>query len=358
MKQFRNGWRECNNVKKETIESEMEAETKRKHLFIINPKSFPLRQDMFRIRAQIEKYFKKKPGQDYTIHISRYPRDAVGIVRKRIGQIGPAQILRVYALGGDGIIFDCLNGLMGAPNVELAPMPYGTGSDFVRAFGDNHYTQFRDIELQATSPVIPTDVIHCGNNCALNCCTVGLEAASVIRTLSLDRRFEKVRFRFSALNGLFYTIGGIGAVFDQDVMGQYYGIEADGEDRSGFYSLINIANGPCYGSGMSPVITAVPDDGELDMMVARKVGSLKALQLISDYLKGRYYKHPSICTLRRVQKVSIRSESPLLVNLDGEVFFDSELIIEIIPKAVKIVAVNNLTYRRRAEYRESNHSGK
>jgi diacylglycerol kinase family enzyme len=109
---------------------------------------------------------------------------------------------------------------------------------------------------------------------------------------------------------------------------------------------------------MSPVITAVPDDGELDMMAARKIGSLKALQLISNYLKGRYYKYPSICTLKRVRKVSIRSESPLLVNLDGEVFFDSELIIEIIPKAVKIVAVNNLAYRRRAEYRESNHSGK
>jgi diacylglycerol kinase (ATP) len=174
----------------------------------------------------------------------------------------------------------------------------------------------------------------------------------VIKTLSLNRRFEKARFHLPSLNGLFYIVGGLGAAFDRDIVGQYYEIDADGEDRSGFYSLINVANGPCYGAGKSAVTTAVPDDGILDMLVARQVGPLKVLRLISEYLKGRYYKFPSICTLRRVHKVSIRSESPLLVNLDGEAFFDSELTIEIIPRAVKIVAVNNLNYRRRAEYHE------
>jgi diacylglycerol kinase family enzyme len=336
--------------------SDMENQTERQHLFVINPKSFPVQQDLNRILARIEGYFKEKRGQEYGIHISRYPRDAVSIVRKRIEQIGQDRILRVYALGGDGILFDCLNGLIGAPNAELAPMPYGTGSDFIRAFGDEHYKRFRDMELQVNSPVIPTDVIHCGNNCALNFCAVGMEAAALIKTLSLNRRFEKARFRLPALNGLFYIMGGIGAVFDRDVMGQRYEIEADGEDKSGPYSTINIANGPCYGTGKTPVPTAVPDDGALDMMMVRKVGALKGLRLISDYLKGKYYKYPSLCTLRRVRKVSIRSDSPLLVNLDGEVFFDSELTIEIIPRAVKIVAVNNLAYWRRAEYHESNYS--
>jgi diacylglycerol kinase family enzyme len=333
----------------------MEEKVNRVHLFVINPKSIPQQTDRSRILSRIEDYFEKNPGAEYSVHVSRYPRDAISVIRDKIGQIGPDRILRVYALGGDGIIFDCLNGIIGAPNTELAPMPYGTGSDFVRSFGDEHYEEFRNIESQITSPSIPTDVIHCGNNCALNLCAVGMEAAAVIKTLSLNRRFEKARIRFPALNGLLYTIGGIGAAFDLDIMGQYYEIEADGEDRSGFYSLINIANGPCYGIGKSAVITAVPDDGMLDMMVARKISPFKALSLITEYLNGRYYKFPSVCILKRVRKVSIRSESPLLVNLDGEAFFDSELTIEIIPKAVRIVAVNNLSYRRRMEYHEANY---
>jgi diacylglycerol kinase family enzyme len=331
----------------------MEKKDNREHLFMVNPKSFLLQTDLSRILSQVENYFKKKSGEEYATHISRYPRDAVGIVRKRIGRLGQDRILRVYAIGGDGIIFDCLNGLMGAPNVELALMPYGTGSDFVRSFGDEHYKLFRDIELQVTSPVIPTDVIHCGNNCALNFCAVGLEAASVIKTLSLYRRFEKTRARFPVLNSLFYTIGGIETIFNRDILNQRYEIEADGKDLSGEYSLINVANGPCYGSGKSAVTTAVPDDGKLDMMAVRNLSPFKALRLITDYLKGGYYKYPSICFLRRVKKLSIRSKSPLLVNLDGEAFFDSEITIEIIPRAIKIVAVNNLGYQRRTEYHES-----
>jgi diacylglycerol kinase family enzyme len=329
----------------------METAVIREHLFIVNPKSFFPQQELSRIRLQIEDYFKKNPGE-YNIHISRYPRDAVGVIRKRIRQMDRDRILRVYALGGDGIIFDCLNGIMGTPNIELALMPYGSGSDFIRSFGDEYYKDFRSIELQVTSPAILTDVIHCGNNCALNFCAVGMEAASVIKTLSLNRRFENARFRFPILNGFFYILGGMSAAFDRNIIGQWYEIDADGEDVSGTYNIINIANGPCYGSGKSAVTTAVPDDGVLDMIVVKKVGAFQSVRLISDYLKGGYYKYPLLCSLKRVKKVSIRSESPLLVNLDGEAFFDSELTIEIIPKAVKIVAVNNLSYQRRAEYHE------
>jgi diacylglycerol kinase family enzyme len=182
-----------------------------------------------------------------------------------------------------------------------------------------------------------------------------MEAASVIKTLSLNRRFENARFRFPALNGFFYVLGGIATAFDRNITGQRYEIDADGEDISGAYNIINIANGPCYGSGKSAVTTAVPDDGVLDMILVKQVGAIQSIRLISDYLKGKYYKYPLLCSLRRVKKVSIRSESPLLVNLDGEAFFDSELTIEIIPKAVKIVAVNNLSYQRRAEYHEPDH---
>jgi diacylglycerol kinase family enzyme len=143
--------------------------------------------------------------------------------------------------------------------------------------------------------------------------------------------------------------------FDRNILGQKYEVVADGEDVSGIYSIINIANGPCYGSDKAAVTTAVPDDGLLDMMVVKRVGTFQSFGVISDYLKGGYYKYPQFCSLRRIKKVSVRSESPLLVNLDGEAFFDSDLTIEIIPRAVKIVAVNNLSYQRRREYHEPDH---
>lgn len=330
----------------------MDKGGKREHFFIINPLSFPRRGEQEGIISHIESYFAthRVPGLFY--HVSRYPRDAIGILRKYLALTDPETIVRVYAVGGDGIVFDCLNGIVGLPNAELAILPYGGGSDFIRAFGEEYYEDFRNIQLQVEAPVIPTDIIHCGNNYALNFCTVGQEAAAVRKLLPLKKRLEKFRFMFPSLNPLFYILGGIAAAFDKKIIGQHYELQADGLDYSGRYNDINIANGPCYGAGKNPVVTAVPDDGLLDMMVVRKMGPLKVLRLMSCYLRGDYYKYPKECFLRRVKKITIRSGEPLLVNMDGEAFFDSRVTIEIIPQAVRIAAVNNLPYRRRMEFRE------
>ncbi|MDR0720473.1 MAG: hypothetical protein LBF78_12620 [Treponema sp.] len=330
----------------------MDKDGKREHFFIINPRSFPRKGEQESIISHIEAYFaaKRVPGLFY--HVSRYPRDAISVLRKYLSLTGPDTIVRVYAVGGDGITFDCLNGIVGLPNAELAILPYGGGSDFVRAFGEDYYEDFRNIQLQVEAPAIPTDIIHCGNNYALNFCTVGQESAAVMKILPLNKRFDKIRLMFPVLNSLFYILGGIAAAFDKKIIGQHYELRADGLDYSGQYNDINVANGPCYGAGKSPVATAVPDDGFLDMMVVRKLGPLKVLGLMSHYFRGEYYKYPKHCFLRRVKKITIRSEDPLLVNMDGEAFFDSRVTIEIIPHAVRIAAVNNLSYRRRMDFRE------
>jgi diacylglycerol kinase family enzyme len=326
---------------------------KREHFFIVNPKSFPRKGEMDAFISGVEKYFRDNRVSGLFYHVSRYPRDAISVIRKYLGLAGPDTTVRVYAAGGDGITFDCLNGIVGLPNAELAIMPFGGGSDFVRAFGGEYYDRFRDVALQVTAPAIPTDIIHCGNNYSLNFCTVGMETAAVIRTIPLNKRFEKVRLMFPGITSLFYTLGGVAAAFDKNICGQRYDLQADGTDYSGRYNAINVANGPCYGSGKSPVATAVPDDGFLDMLVTRKMGTLKTLGVMPGYLRGKYYKFPKTCFLRRVKKITIRSESPLLVNMDGEIFFDSRVTIELIPRAIKIAAVDNLAYRRRAEFRET-----
>jgi diacylglycerol kinase family enzyme len=328
----------------------MEADDRREHLFFLNPKSFPRQADLDRIQSQIRAYFEHSCSSAYSIHVSRYPRDAISVIRKRIAQIDTTVTVRVYAVGGDGILFDCLNGIVGIPNAELAIMPFGGGSDFVRAFGPEHYEQFQDIALQVTAPAVPTDIIHCGNNCALNFCSVGFEAAAVIRTLPLSAYFVKFRHVFPALTSLLYNLGGILTAFETTSFGQWYTVNADGDDISGSYTIINIANGPYYGAGKSVVTTAVPDDGILDMVMVRNVGRLRILALMSDYMHGGYYKYPAMAFLRRVKKISIHSDTPLTVNLDGETFFESDLSIEIIPRGIKIAAVNSLSYRRKVAF--------
>jgi diacylglycerol kinase family enzyme len=316
------------------------------HLFIINPKSFPKKSQMNFFMADVARYFKTKTGgTGYTIHISRFPRDAIIVIRKRLLNTDRETVLRVYAVGGDGIMFDCLNGIIGMPNTELALMPYGTGSDFVLAFGKRHYRHFCNIDLQVSAPTIPTDVIRCGSNYALNFCAVGMEAATIFRTIALNEQFERIRRRFHPLNSLLYIIGGLTVAFDKRLRGQYYEITADGEDMGGEYNAINIANGPYYGVGKSPIRSALPDDGLLNILIYKNNGPLRPLSMLNEYLHGGWGKFPGSFLYRNVKKMSVRSPMPIMVNLDGETFFDTNLDIEIIPQAVKIAAVLNLKYQ-------------
>jgi diacylglycerol kinase family enzyme len=304
---------------------------------------------MEKLIAEIEHFFSAKCTDKHFIHISRFPRDAINVIRRHIRNAAEGARVRVYAIGGDGIMFDCLNGIVGLPNTELAVMPYGIGNDFVRSFGKENYQWFRSIEKQATANSIPTDVINCGNNCALNFCAVGLEGAAVLNTLPLKGFFQNLRvvFRGKEVDTLLYCLGGIRASLDRELKKQTYEIVADGLNLSGCYNIINIANGPYYAVGRTAVPYAVPDDGLLDMLLAKEGGFAKKMAIMPHYLSGGYHKFPNLFSYTRVKKVSIRSNSPLLVNLDGEAFFDSEVTVEIMPKAVNIVAVNGLGYKRR-----------
>jgi diacylglycerol kinase family enzyme len=138
------------------------------------------------VKIQFERVIKA----EYAIRLSRFPRNAIRTARQYITQAGPDTPVRVYAVGGDGILFDCLNGIIGLSNAELAPVPYGHTNDFVRAFGEGLEDTFRDIPLLASAPVIPTDILRCGSNYALNLCTVGLESAAIFDSVAIQQKLK------------------------------------------------------------------------------------------------------------------------------------------------------------------------
>jgi diacylglycerol kinase family enzyme len=325
----------------------------RKHLFIINPVSFRAGTDIDTFGSLIKRQFEKLVKAECEIRISRFPRHAIRMVRRYITQAGPEALVRVYAVGGDGILFDCLNGIVGLPNAELAPVPYGHTNDFVRAFGDGLEDLFRDIPRLASAPTVSTDILHCGSNYALNHCTVGLESAAIFRAAAIQHSL-KIWPRFirnsSRIYNLIYYLGGVVVMFDQKVLKQEYTINIDGEDLSGAYASFDIANGPCCGGDKSAVVTAVPDDGIIDVLMFKGGSTLRGLTRILPYATGHYDRFPEDFTLKRGKIISIRSKEPLMIDLDGEAFFDTNITVELIKGAVRIAAPDNLSYKQRGGF--------
>jgi diacylglycerol kinase family enzyme len=324
------------------------------HIFVINPVSFVREGALGEIIAEIEACFTEEDAGSYFLHISRYPRDATVIIRKYLATIPGTETVRVYAVGGDGIVFDCVNGLVEMPNAELALIPYGNSNDFVRAFGEGKFSLFRDIRLQIRSPSIPVDVIHCGTRYAINTCTIGIETGAVMTVLSLYHKIAGKIRKFRRLNFLVYSLlfylGGANAILNRRLLTQRYAITVDGGDMSGVYGSINIANGPCYGGDKNAVVTAMPNDGILDAMFFKCPSRLKAVSLIAPYLKGACLSLPKeYFTWKRIRKIEVSSEEPLLVQLDGETFCDTNITIEIIPAGIRVVTPGGIEFYNRMD---------
>jgi diacylglycerol kinase family enzyme len=325
---------------------------RRTHLFIINPRSFRYVGGPDRIMAEIRAYFQGNTEEEHRIHVSRYPRDAIGVIRKFAATVPDGVITRVYAVGGDGTLFDCLNGIVELPNMELAVMSYGSSNDFMLSFGEGKAELFRDIAKQVSAGTIKTDIFHCGSNYAMNTCTVGVEAAAVLNAVRLMQTFAWAIRITRRIVAPLYTLGGILAILDRRIREQRYRISLDGERIDSICTCINIANGPYCGGGMSAVTSAMPNDGFMDALFLKSGTPPQILRMLPRYLRGGYYKYPDFFSYRRMRKVEISSDTPISVNLDGEAFLDMNITIEVIPQAVDVVAPDGVVYERRPDARE------
>ncbi|MCL2068256.1 MAG: hypothetical protein FWG99_12435 [Treponema sp.] len=311
-----------------------------KHFFVINPHSFHKPEILKGVTEDIDSSFSSRTG-DYQIYTSRHPRDAVAAVRRYLLTLPADEAVRIYAVGGDGILFDCLNGMIKFPNAELTSVPYGNANDYVRAFGEDAAPAFRDIKCLAASPSQPVDVINCGSNYALIEANVGLVGQTVIRANAVLRgpRAKWVR----PFTPHIYTMSAVRALTNFEVIRQKYQVLLDGEDYSGAYANIHVANIPCDGGTFVPSPYAVPNDGVLDVIFMATSSSMEVLKNIDDRNSGRFEKS-DIFVYKKCRSLKVNSQASLSVQMDGEAFYAREFNLEIVPGGVRFFAPEGLSF--------------
>jgi diacylglycerol kinase family enzyme len=313
-----------------------------RHFFVINPHSFRTLGSLKQVLMDLENCFSVGRRMEYKIYISRRPRDAVSAVRRYMLTVPSDETVRVYAVGGDGILFDCLNGMVKFPNAELTSVPYGNANDFIRAFGEDAAPAFRDIKKLSVAPSRPVDIIHYGNNYALNEANIGVVGLTMTYANAILRRPDKKVPRF--ITPYIYTLSGLKVTFNKEVLCQKYTVLLDGEDVSGRYGNIHIANGPCNGGNAVPSPYAIPNDGLLDVISTGINTPLKALGTFTDMQTGKFEKHEKLFSRKQCRVIEVRSELPLCVELDGEAFYAHEIKMEIIPGGIKFFAPEEMDF--------------
>jgi len=311
-----------------------------KHVFMFDPKAFYNQQwKMDNILDSIGQFFRTQEKPDFSIQFSRYRRNAMALIEEEVGKAQSGDIVRIYAVGGEEILFDCLNGVVHFPNMQLAFIPYGESFDFLKIFGEDKVELFRDIPSLVQSETLPTDAIRWGVNYALNSCYIGMNSGITKNLKELKTSLNKGSFIFFSKVSSF--INNILTAFDKQQAARDYQILIDDKSYNGHYSLIHIANGPYHTGKMTGASEAVPDDGLLDISLIKSSHPLSTLLSISKYFRG---KRPKNCVFVQGKKITVQSKTSLWIQLDNEYIQDNNISLSVVPHAVQMVAIKDLSY--------------
>lgn len=279
----------------------------------------------------VKSYFASK-SEEIKIHITTAIGDAQADA-KREAETGDS--IRMFACGGEGTVFEVLNGIVGYDNVELGVIPCGSANDFLKFF--NSRDSFLNIAEQIDGETVEMDLIKAGDKYCLNGCSVGMDAV-VARDMALFKNWPLVSGSFAYTLAIVKTfLGKLGITAD---------ISVDGEAPQRKNCLFAvIANAPYYGGGYKGAPKAVPYDNKLDFTLVDKISKLKILKFLGVYKKGEH-KKLDCCTLKNCTSMEFTSDKPIPVNLDGEIIETTNMKFELVKNAVKFVVpkgiANNL----------------
>ena len=217
----------------------------------------------------------------------------------------------LIAAGGDGTVFEVLNGLYQHPRKDRIPLgllPIGTGNAFARDLGLPPAAWRKAIDLIHRDQTRLVDVGHVSTSNAtyyfLNIVHMGF---------SVDANRTALKLKF--LGNSAYTLATLWRVLK---LGSYrLEIEIDGDTINDDNVFVAVSNTRYTGTHFMMAPNAVIDDGLLDLTMLTRLSRRRILKLFPTIYDGRHLGFDEVTT-RKAERITIRSPEAMLLAPDGE----------------------------------------
>ena len=264
------------------------------------------------------------------------PLEATEIAQAAVRESRPV----VVAVGGDGTLNEVVNGFFhnGAPiptTSKLGMLPLGTGGDFRRTL---------QIPLDPKEAV---QIITRGTPRRLDagCATyAGPDGSTAVRHfiniadlgLSSDVA-HRVNIGSKRLGAAAFTITSALALLAWK--NKPLTVVVDGNQFDLVAQQVVIANCQYFGGGMRMAPSAKPTDGVFDVILIGNVGKVETARQMGNIRNGTHLDdHNPKIQLMYGKRISVSSESRVLVDLDGETPGTLPALFEIQPGAIEFIA--------------------
>lgn len=243
--------------------------------------------------------FSERPG-----HLAELAREAA---------LDGAELLVV--VGGDGSVNEVANGLAGlGRQPEVAVVPRGTGWDFSRTFGIPR--RIDDALQVALEGDVRTIDLGRASYRAWDGSDATASFANVASAGMSGAIAKRANETTKALGGKASYLWATFAVFSGWAATEIE-VAVDGERRAGPMFDVVVANGRFFGGGLEICPDAEPDDGLFDVLTIGDVTKRDLVMTMPKMYRGTHLPHPK-AELLRGSSVTVTSETPLPIELDGE----------------------------------------
>jgi diacylglycerol kinase (ATP) len=234
----------------------------------------------------------------------------------------------LVVIGGDGTVNEVANGIAGT-DAEIAVLPCGTGQDFGRTHGiPSRFDDAVRVALGNETRTIDLGRVELGDGTSryfANVGSAGMSGAVARRANAMTKRLGGRATFFYALTREFLAWQNTRVVVELE----------DGSRREGPMHDVIVANGRYHGGGMQLAPDALQDDGAFDVVTIGDVSKLDFVTTAPKLYSGRYLSHPKV-ELLRSSTVSIDSDQPLPLEVDGEPIGATPARFEAVPSALRL----------------------
>ena len=242
----------------------------------------------------------------------------------------------LVAAGGDGTVHTILNGIF-PTGVPLGIIPIGRGNDFARGLGIPAHPcdaaevllrgQVRQVDLARASPGA-TEPQPGGAASAIYACVAGVGFDSVVNRYANERAHR--------LHGRFAYAWGIARCL-KAYQPLPMKLSSDALNFEGEIIFAVVGNNSWYGDGFRIAPRARLDDGFLDICIVPAMSKWELVRWIPDAHRGTHLAHPRIL-YAQTRQVRLESPARLEVFADGEFLQDLPVMIDVLPRALHVVA--------------------
>jgi len=217
----------------------------------------------------------------------------------------------LVAAGGDGTLFEVLNGLYQHPKearIPLGLLPIGTGNAFSRELG-----------LQAGDLNDAIELIHRARTRQVDVGFVESAAKSfyfvniMVMGFAVDAGLVAQKLKF--LGNTAYTLATLWQVLK--LKSHPLVMEIDGKLVEGDNVFVTFSNSRYTGTNFLIAPDAKIDDGQLDVTILEKLPRARLLKLFPTIYSGRHIEYDEVSTIKATH-ISIRSPKGFLLGPDGE----------------------------------------